>query len=189
MNLGAFRQIIVVNEVQNYEVEGIVDIKYQHHVIASEDWLHSRQVSTSSCLIRAKCYGWKCETENSDPANRPNQWLQGRCLAFWSRDAKGHLNAASWHGGAAVFSTNTASGKWTLQMLEKKWDRPGIHRKLCMYRFTIQNNIHIHIHTYTYFIYIHIRIHTYTYSYTYIFIYMHACMHTYIQTYIIYPTV
>ena len=41
-------------------------------------------------------------------------------------DAKGHLNAASWHGGAAVFSTNTASGKWTLQMLEQKWDRPGI---------------------------------------------------------------
>jgi len=40
---------------------------------------------------------------------------EGRCLAFWSRDAKGHLNAASWHGGAAVFSTNTASGKWTLQ--------------------------------------------------------------------------
>ena len=55
-----------------------------------------------------------------------------------------------------------------------------LHRKLCMYRFTIQNNIHIHIHTYTY-------------SYTYIFICMHArmhaCMHAYIQTYIIYPTV
>ncbi|CAL1169552.1 unnamed protein product [Cladocopium goreaui] len=37
---------------------------------------------------------------------------EGRCVAFWSRDSHGHLDAAAWHGGAAVTAVD---GKWTLQ--------------------------------------------------------------------------
>ena len=41
--------------------------------------------------------------------------LAGRCVAFWSRDALGRLEAAAWHGGAA-----TQRPKWTLQPLGVK---------------------------------------------------------------------
>ena len=47
--------------------------------------------------------------------NPPPMAFQGRCVAFWSRSRTGHLDPASWHGGAAV---GLGSAKWTLQ-------RPG----------------------------------------------------------------
>ncbi|CAK9043336.1 unnamed protein product [Durusdinium trenchii] len=41
---------------------------------------------------------------------------EGRCVAFWSRSRTGHLDPASWHGGAAV---GLGSAKWTLQKFKE----------------------------------------------------------------------
>jgi len=51
---------------------------------------------------------------DSNMQNDPRRFCKGRCVAFWSRDSHGHLDAAAWHGGAAVTAVD---GKWTLQML------------------------------------------------------------------------
>ncbi|CAK9104383.1 Kinesin-like protein KIF9 [Durusdinium trenchii] len=59
---------------------------------------------------------------------------EGRCVAFWSRSRTGHLDPASWHGGAAV---GLGSAKWTLQKFK---EAPAeVLKACCIETFAMQH--------------------------------------------------